>query len=246
VNLSSFALKASDLLRRFPSIHNKARRIYCIFRPGIRYFVEQTYQNYDEVFVLKIGANDGVENDPISNFLLNDRRYHGLLVEPIPIYAKMLLANYGATDRFKIEQVAIAAKDSKAVMYYVDEKATDSKGQAIPEWLRGVASLDRAHVEKHLLPEMYSAIRQTTVDCLSVASLLARNQVRKVDLLQIDAEGYDYVVLRQFDFSVIRPKLVIFERKHLSKEDELAAKTFMEQSGYKVRALETDSLCVAC
>ena len=245
MNFSVFALKTSSVLSRFPFIHNAARRIYCIFRPGIRFYVEQTFRNFDEVFVLKIGANDGVASDPIADFLLNDRRYRGLLVEPIPLYAKMLSANYEGTGRFKIEQAAIAAEDSKTAMFYVEEKATDSKGQAIPEWLRGVASLDRAHVEKHLLPEMYGAIRETTVNCLSVASLLARNKVHNVDLLQIDAEGYDYIVLRQFDFSITRPRLVIFERKHLLKEDESAAKAFMEQSGYEVRTLETDFLCIA-
>jgi FkbM family methyltransferase len=244
MNLSSFALKTSDILRKFPLIHNTARRIYCVFRPGIRFSVEQVFRNSEEVFVLKIGANDGIYGDPLADFLLNDRRYRGLLVEPIPLCAKMLLANYEGTGRFKIEQAAIAAQDGKTVMYYVDENATDSKGDAIPKWLHYVASLDRAHVEKHLLPEMHGAIRQTTVDCLSVASLLARNDVRKVDLLHIDAEGYDYVVLQQFDFSVIRPKLVIFERKHLLKEDESAAKAFMERAGYEVRTLETDFLCI--
>jgi FkbM family methyltransferase len=221
------------------------RRLYCVFRPGIRFCVEHSFRNLDEVFVLKIGANGGVENDSLADFLLHDHRYRGLLVEPIPLYAKTLSANYEGTLRFKIEQVAIAAEDGKITMYYVDETAKDSNGQPIPQWLRGVASMDRAHVEKHLRPEMYGAIRQITVECLSVASLLARNNVRKVDLLQIDAEGHDYAVLKQFDFSVIQPKLVIFERKHLSKKDDLAARRLMEQIGYEMKALETDYLCIA-
>ncbi|MGA3266052.1 MAG: FkbM family methyltransferase [Verrucomicrobiota bacterium] len=245
MNSSSFALNTSKLLRRFPLIHSAVRRIYCIFRPGLRFRVEQAFRNFDEVFVLKIGANDGVESDPLADFLLNDGRYRGLLVEPIPQYANMLSANYEKTGRFMIEQAAIAMKDGKTTMYFVDEKATDSKGQPLPVWLRGVASLDRAHVEKHLLPEMRGAIRETTVDCLSVASLLVRNEVRKVDLLHIDAEGHDYSILQQFNFSVIRPKIVIFERKHLSKQDESAAKAIMERFGYEVKMLETDCLCIA-
>lgn len=207
--------------------------------------MEQAFRNCDEVFVLKIGANDGVESDPIADYLLNDRRYRGLLVEPIPLYAKMLSANFEGTGRFKIEQAAITEIDGKKSMYYVDEKATDSKGNPLPKWLRGVASFDRAHVQEHLPPEMYGAVKETTVDCFSVAGLLARNEIRKVDILQIDTEGHDYVVLRQFDFSAIRPKVVIFERKHLSKGDESAAKKLMERAGYKVKTLETDFLCTA-
>ncbi len=245
MNISYLALKTSKALRRFPFIHNAARRVYCVFRPGLRFRVQQVFQTFDEVFVLKIGANDGVENDPLAGFLLNDHRYRGLLVEPIPLYAKMLEANYQQTGRFKIVQAAIAAEGGHAAMYFVDENASDSQGNPIPDWLRGVASLDRAHVQKHLAPEMYGAIRETSVCCLSVADLLARNHVRKIDLLQIDAEGYDYIVLQQFDFSLLRPKLVIFERKHLLKEDESSARALMEKAGYVVKALETDFLCIA-
>jgi FkbM family methyltransferase len=240
---SSFALKASQTLKKIPGIHNIARRIYCVFRPGLRFQIEQTFRNYKEVFVLKIGANDGVENDPLAEFLMNDLRYRGLLVEPIPAYAKMLSANYEKTGRFKIEQAAIAAQEGEIAMYYVDEKATDRNGQTLPTWLRGVASLDRAHVEKHLAPEMHEAIRETKVACFSVTGLLARHKVRKVDLLQIDTEGYDYIVVQQFDFSAFRPRIVVFERKHLSREDQSAAKALMENAGYKVKTLETDFLC---
>lgn len=243
MDTSSIALKASNSLKKFPAIHNIARRIYCVFRPGLRFQVEQAFRKYDDVFVLKIGANDGVENDPLAEFLMNDSRYRGLLVEPIPFYARMLSANYEGTGRFKIEQAAIAAQEGETAMYYVDEKATDPNGQPLPTWLRGVASLDRAHVEMHLPPETRGAIRETKVACFSVAGLLARHGVRKVDLLQIDTEGYDYVVLRQFDFSAIRPRIVVFERKHLSREDQSAAKMFMENAGYKVKTLETDFLC---
>jgi len=244
MSLASFALRTSKLLQRFPLIHDSIRRVYCVFQPGIRFWVERTFRNLDEVSVLKIGANDGVKNDPLADFLLHDQRYHGVLVEPIPSYAKMLFANYEETGRFKIEQAAITAEDGRVTMYYVDETATDSNGKAIPEWLRGVASMDRSHVERHVRPEMYKAIAQTTVECLALTSLLKRNNIRKIDLLQIDVEGHDYVVLKQFNFSVIRPQLVIFERKHLSKEDDLAARMLMEQAGYKTRPLETDYLCM--
>jgi FkbM family methyltransferase len=245
MNFSSLALKASEALKGFPFIRNFARRIYCIFRPGMRFSVEQNFRDFDQIFVLKIGANDGVENDPIADFLLNDKRYRGVLVEPIPVFARMLSANYEGTGRFKVEQAAIGAKDGACPMYYVDTNATDSKGQPLPTWLRGVASLDRTHVEKHLLPEMYGAIVETKVDCFSIAGLLARNGIQKVDLLQIDAEGYDYIVLKQFDFSTLRPKVVIFEKKHLSNEDASAARAMMLQAGYEVKNLETDFLCVA-
>src|SRR5438094_5650 len=69
--------------------------------------------------------------------------------------------------------------------------------------------------------------------------------VLKIDLLNIDCEGFDYVILRQFDFTTLRPRIVLFEQKHLTAQDRQAAKIMMERAGYKVEEMETDVFCLA-
>ena len=54
----------------------------------------------------------------------------------------------------------------------------------------------------------------------------------------------DWIILQQFDFNLVRPTIVLFERKHLNREDQEAARSMMENAGYQVQALETDFLCV--
>jgi FkbM family methyltransferase len=245
MNIANIALMISKILQRFPCAHDAARKIYCTFNPGIRFCIEKVFQHSDEIFVLKIGANDGIHNDPLADFMLHDSRFRGVLVEPIPMYAKLLAANYESTGRFKIEQVAITAEPGSKTMYFVNEGSTDHNGNTIPALYRGVASLYRSHVEKHLPPAMRSAIAEVSVECVTVSILLARNSFVRVDLVQIDAEGYDFIVVKQLDFSVIRPKIVIFERKHLSKEDQLAAKEHMTNAGYEVRSQGVDFLCIS-
>jgi FkbM family methyltransferase len=219
--------------------------LYCIFRPGIRFQTEAAFKDYEDIFVLKIGANDGVTNDPLASLLLSDARYRGLLVEPIPMYAAMLRANYGRCGRFIIEQAAVAASSGTANMYYVDERALKLTEAAPPNCLRQFASLDQLHVLKHLAPEMQWAVTGTPVECVAVNALLSRNNVQKIDLLHIDAEGFDYVILRQFDFSALRPRVVLFEHKHLSNPDRWAAKTMMGLAGYKVKEMENDFFCLS-
>ena len=98
MNLSILALRVSDLVKQFPLVHRALRRVYCVFRPGIRFRMEKAFRSEKDIFVLKIGANDGVKNDPIGDYLLSDSRYRGVLVEPIPHYACLLKNNYGSTD----------------------------------------------------------------------------------------------------------------------------------------------------
>jgi len=109
VNFAALALRISKATERFPRFHKIARRSYRVFRPGIRFQTEAAFKHYQAIFVLKIGANDGVTNDPLATLLLTDRRYRGLLVEPLPMYAAMLRANYGECGRFAIEQAAVTA-----------------------------------------------------------------------------------------------------------------------------------------
>ena len=242
--LSTLALSISKATKRFPRLHNLARLAYCLFRPGIRFQIERAFIHQNEIVVLKIGANDGVENDPIADLLLDDSRYRGVLVEPVPYYAKLLADNYRNTGRFRIEQVAIAAASGTATMYYVTENSLEILGSPLPHWLRGVTSLDRSHVLKHLAPDVHSIVEETVVECLNVKGLLERNHVEKIGLLQIDAEGFDWVVLEQFDFGVFRPKVVLFERRHLNTRDQESAQSKMEQAGYQVSPMETDFFCL--
>jgi FkbM family methyltransferase len=217
--------------------------LYCAFRPGIRFQTEAAFKNYEDIFVLKIGANDGITHDPLATLLVTDARYRGLLVEPIPMYAAMLRANYGTCGRFTIEQAAVAASSGTANMYYVDESDLKLTEAADLNWIRCIASLDRLHVLKHLAPEMHAAVKEAPVECVAVNALLSRNNIQKIDLLHIDAEGFDYVILRQFDFAILRPRIVLFEHKQLSADDRRGAKIMMDLAGYKVEEMETDCFC---
>ena len=51
-------------------------------------------------------------------------------------------------------------------------------------------------------------------------------------------------VLRQFDFTTLRLRIVLFEHKHPINQDRQAAKTMMDHVGYKVEEMETDCFCV--
>jgi hypothetical protein len=130
-------------------------------------------------------------------------------------------------------------------MYYIPENASDLVGQYFDvAATRAVASLDRNHVLKHLAPEYHNIVESITVDCLTVKELLRRNHITHLDLLHIDAEGQDWIILQQFDFNVVRPKIVVFEHKHLNKEEQQAARNMMQNAGYQVKAMEMDFLCV--
>jgi hypothetical protein len=99
-----------------------------------------------------------------------------------------------------------------------------------------------SHVEQ--IPDIARRIVRAEVPCLSFESLCRRYGVERVDLLAIDAEGYDREILRQIDFDVYRPRLLIYEHYHFRREDRAEARSRLEQLGYATMEEGFDTWCV--
>jgi len=105
-------------------------------------------------------------------------------------------------------------------MYHVAENASELLGKGFDVTaFHGIASFG-SKPSGQALPAEYGCIAQeTSVESVTVKELLNRSQIKQIDLLHIDAVGYDWIILRQFDFNLIRPRIVLFERTQLNKKD---------------------------
>jgi hypothetical protein len=82
------------------------------------------------------------------------------------------------------------------------------------------------------------------VPCMPLPALLKKRSVPHVDLLQIDTEGFDYQVLKLFDFNRMKPRIVQFEHIHLNLEDQMAAINLLRSHGYQVTTCFTDVVAI--
>ena len=69
-------------------------------------------------------------------------------------------------------------------------------------------------------------------------------EVQKIDLLQIDTEGFDYEILKLFKFDRVLPKAIIFESENLSKADLSECTNWLSEKGYKFQTFGGDTLGV--
>src|SRR2546426_11057106 len=155
----------------------------------------------NEFFVIQIGACDGLIADPIHAWI---KRYNwrGILVEPQKIEFENLKATYrDEHDRLVFENVAIADANGMCTLYRVKDNALAAA------WERGIASL--------LPPSDSDRFIAEAVPCITFKTLLNRHHVSRIDLLQIDAEGYDFAILKQVDFRRIQPTVIRYEHRHL-------------------------------
>jgi hypothetical protein len=123
-------------------------------------------------------------------------------------------------------------------LYYIDY---DARGP--PDWVKGLGSFDRGVVLSHqdLVPDIGRSIKTLEVRCITVEELISDAPDRTIDVLVVDTEGHEYVILRQFDFNQVRPKLNIFESKHLTADDSRQCDAMFFEAGYYVVHSGTDN-----
>jgi FkbM family methyltransferase len=181
-----------------------------------------------DAFVVQIGSNDGLTGDPIHPLMKKNPAWRGLFVEPVPELFAKLKENYGPSPRFIFENAAINAGISQP-FYSVDPQAKIAHPK-LPSWWNQLGSFDPEHILKapEIGPLLKPYIRSTQVQGITLQALLAKHRVQQIDILHIDAEGFDWKILSQLDLQNIRPAIILYEHKCLSDSDRESSIRFLE------------------
>ena len=185
-------------------------------RSPLRYIVAAKILESEDFTFLQIGAFDGVSGDHIRELV---ERYHirGILVEPQKEAFEELTKNYSGNPNLTLVNAAISDADEIRDFYTVSGSVQ-------------VASFDKSHLLKHGIPAREIATQR--VQCFSVKSILHKHGFKKVDLIQIDAEGYDYEIIKTIDLQQLRPSIIMFEQLHLSNHDRDECIATLASHGY--------------
>lgn len=196
-----------------------------VFWLGLRLAMARAGRDF---FFVQIGANNGVNDDPIREFVV---KYHlsGVLIEPQPSVFLELKKNYAAEPQLIFENAAISHTDGQAKMYF----AKSENGEVAS----GLTTFRREVLEYQFGGR--AKIEEINVPARTFKTLFTKNSIRRVDLVQIDTEGFDYEIIKLFDFSTYNPMIVRFEHIHLTKRELTEAVTMLTNLGY---GLYRDSL----
>lgn len=190
---------------------------------------------------IQIGANDGLRNDPIREFVVRDR-WRGVLVEPLPDMFAKLKRNY-AGRRFSglhFENAAVSRRDDETLDFwtfradFLDALAAEHRLYYLRK-----SSFDRDHVLRFLThdAEAERALERIVVPCVTVATLALRYfDAGAFDLLVIDAEGHEKAILESLDFARVRPRVIFFESEHMGATGDDTGE-ILRKAGYRVRKL---------
>jgi FkbM family methyltransferase len=193
----------------------------------------------DKVYFIQIGANDGVNNDPINEFV-KKFQWAGILVEPMPKFFEELKNNYQGQAHLTFENSGISDTSQSLNFYYLPEDFCN------PSWLQQIGSFDKDAIEKNLevFPELVKEIKTIQIPTLTLTELVKKYNVAKVDLLIVDAEGYEYKILSQIAQTNVRPSFIFFEWGCLADGDLHKTKEELSNLGYSLYTIGGDILAV--
>lgn len=201
-----------------------------------------------DVFFLQIGAADGKKFDPIHPFI---RRYgwKGVLVEPLKDVFNDLKKNYAGQEGLSYENVAITEENGSRAISRIPLSQIGKAG--VPEWAYGASTLlpEKTRFSSENSPAaLYKALTDAAVEekveCMSLNTLLTKHNVERIDVLQIDTEGYDVKILRQLDFSVHKPTLINMEWQWLLAEERQEVVLLLRSNGYALYNCSPDLFAV--
>lgn len=184
----------------------------------------------EAIQVVQIGSNDGKTGDPLYPLLQKNGQWRALLVEPLPHIFARLRANYPEEERFQLANVAIN-QGEELPFYHVDPVAKEDLPD-LPYWYDQLGSFDRNHIAKELDGVLEPYIRSSSVVGLRLVTLLEQYHIDKIDVLHIDAEGYDWPILAQLPLDQFSPSFILFEYHHLIEEEYRAAIDFLKGGFY--------------
>ena len=153
-----------------------------------------------------------------------------MLLEPQPDIFKALTRNYRNEPQLILENAALAPEDGTVSLYTIAGST-----------LR--ASFNRAALVEHV--GRSEPITEVPVRAVTFRSLLAHHDIRRVDLLMIDTEGFDYQVVRMALAEGVRPRLVRYEHLHLSTPDRNACASLLANHGYRLFRDGVDTLALS-
>ncbi len=195
---------------------------------------------YNDVYIMQIGANDGVTGDPLHKFIV-ENNWSGVLVEPINYVFGRLVKNYQGVDGLAFANVAISHRDEFREMWFLKESEDN-----LPVTYDQLGSFRYDVVHKHQrdISNIDKYLVKAQVQCITFQHLIELYSIQNIDLLHMDAEGYDYNLLMMFDFDRFMPIVTMYEHIHMTISELVRSRRYLKDKGYKLFVDKTDSIAI--
>ena len=186
---------------------------------GEDFILDQMFAGKTDGVFVEVGCIDGKRFS--NTFHFEQKGWKGICIEAHPDYIPLLQAN---RPNSIICHCAVGETDQDDVIFYANERGSLSTLDKSQEtrWKRDYAAYFHGFEEKH-------------VPMKSLGTVFRENAIKYVDIVSIDIEGYEVNALRGFDFSLVKPSVMVIEADDVVHEKEVDSILFSQGYAKSIR-----------
>jgi FkbM family methyltransferase len=185
---------------------------------------------------VQVGAFDGVKNDALHP-LIRRFGWQGVLIEPQPKPFEQLRKSYAGVEGLVFLRCAVDREPGTRTLWRVD-----GAHESDPPWWQQIASFDREHVRGSLGDQADRAVGDP-VDVITLEQAIEKSPA-PVEVVQIDAEGYDAEIVACLDLDRHRPAIIRFEHTYLERATRAHVADRLVHYGYRLVSDASDTLAM--
>ena len=107
--------------------------------------------------------------------------------------------------------------------------------------MKGLASFEKRHLLKHGIRTFH--IEKTKVETITLNNLIKKHNIKFLDLLFVDAEGYDGKIVYDFLLNTNFKPLIIFEYIHIENLFFEKLLIYLNKENYSYFSLNENLIC---
>jgi FkbM family methyltransferase len=186
------------------------------------------YLNFSNGFYIEAGAHDGQYESNTIN-LEKNLGWNGILIEPNEDMIKKCISNRGKNNI--IINCALVSSDyphENIIGSFVDDGKCTQEGQIVDHISE--------HFSLHKIQEIEiikNTRKLTTVKAFTLQKILDSNEIKHIDFISLDVEGYEEEVLRGIDLTKNSPKFMLIETGN-SRIREFNIDNYLKRFNYKM------------
>eukprot|EP00966_Prymnesium_polylepis_P098326 2277308-Prymnesium_polylepis.1 len=194
-----------------------------------------------------VGRNDIEFNEWVHPLLSANPSWTGVVIEPTPKVFRKLSQNY-ARDAHRVQPMNLAiATYTGPCDFHINQLSLQTSTLALGEQVHGWrCNLTAASGCGFMRREMRrKGVQRITVNCSTLEDALSARRAdlrAPVDLLVLDAEMFDYTLMRTIRFDRVRPLAIEFETKAMTMQQGTEIASLMALQGYLCRFEPPDDM----
>ena len=240
------------IIKTYLQMPHLLKDVFTTAPKSITALLEEVYNRENKLSFVQIGANDGIVNDNMHDFLSisshDNEAISGACLEPQKAIFEDLRQTYTNYPHVTCYNVALSDENETRKLYNIAPQYQQNNSTGHNFGSR-VASFDRQHIIKHWQQKSYGAnqnlspedyICEEDVTCQTFDTFTSANNIQNFDVLMIDTEGFDAKILEMVNLEKYRVKAVVLEHLHLNAQEKKACYNKLKQHNFAVSGSKKD------